>query len=118
MVELVVAMALLTGLVLPVAYSFTSEKRYARAEYQRALAMELVDGEMETLLAGNWQSFKPGTNVYPIAAASVTNLPPGEFILTLDSQNIRLEWRPSVKRHGGSISRDASLRGTAIGGDK
>jgi hypothetical protein len=118
MTELLVAMALLTGLVLPVAYSFTSERRYARAEYQHAVAMEIVDGEMEALLAGYWQSFPPGTNIYAVTAAAATNLPPGQFLLIRDSQNMRLEWRPAVKHHGGVVVRDASLRGTAVGGDK
>src|SRR5712691_10335712 len=81
MIELLVAMALLTGALLPVAYSLTSEKRYARACYQRAVAMEIVDGEMETLLAGEWRAFKSGTNEYKVNAAAAANLPPGRFLL-------------------------------------
>src|SRR4051812_36219234 len=42
MTELLVAMALLTGALLPLAYSFRSEKRLANASYQRAVAMEIV----------------------------------------------------------------------------
>ncbi len=52
MVELLVAMALLVGALLPLAYSIASEMRYARAAYQRAVAMEIVDGELEVVAAG------------------------------------------------------------------
>jgi hypothetical protein len=43
--ELLVALALLVGLLLPLAYSFVSERKLVRACYQRAVAMEIVDGE-------------------------------------------------------------------------
>ena len=52
MVELLVALAIMAGVLLPLAYSFTSERRLARAYYNRAVAMEIVDGEMEALVAG------------------------------------------------------------------
>ena len=118
MTELLVAMALLTGLLLPLAYSFSSERRYARAEYQRAVAMEIVDGELETLLAGRWRAFEPGIQDYAVHAAAATNLPSGRFVLTLERDNVRLEWHPDVKRHGGSVAREAALPGVARGGGK
>src|SRR5437879_12593540 len=68
--ELIVAMALLVAAVLPVAYSLVAEKRYARAAYQHAVAMELVDGEMEVLRAGEWRGYRPGTHDYAVRAAS------------------------------------------------
>src|SRR5207247_5331359 len=61
MVELLVAMALITGALLPLAYSLASERRLVRATYQRAVAMEIVDGEMEVLAAGRLAAFAPGT---------------------------------------------------------
>ena len=64
MVELLVALAFLVGVLFPLAYSFVSERRLARAYYQRAVAMEIVDGEMEALLAGQWRAFPPGTHDY------------------------------------------------------
>jgi len=106
MVELLVAIALLTGALLPVAYSFASEKRLARASYQRAVAMEIVDGEMEILAAGEWTKFKAGTQDYQVRAAAATNLPPGRFILTISPSRLRLEWRPEIKMHGGGVSRE------------
>lgn len=110
MVELLVAMALLAGALLPLAYSFAAERRYARAVYQRAVAMEVVDGEVEALLAGEWRAFTNGTCEYAVHAASVTNLPPGRFLLTLEPQRLRLEWHPAVRSHGGPVVREVTLK--------
>ena len=110
MIELLVAIALLTGALMPLAYSVGSEKRLARATYQRAVAMEIVDGEMEILLAGEWRNFTPGTQDYIVHARSATNLPPGKFKLTLGTERVRLEWRPAVKDHGGSVVREAVVK--------
>jgi Tfp pilus assembly protein PilX len=110
MVELLVAMALLTGALLPIAYSVGSEKRLARAYYQRAVAMEIVDGEIEALAAGEWRAFQPGTHDYAVQALAATNLPAGRFLLTVEAAKIRLEWRPAVKHHGGNVVREVGVK--------
>lgn len=110
MAEIILAMALLVVVLVPVAYSFDAEKRAARATYNHAIAMEIVDGEMEVLLAGEWRAFTPGTHPYPVKANALTNLPPGEFTLTLGTNKIRLEWKPSMTRRGGPVVREAVLK--------
>jgi hypothetical protein len=110
MVELLVALALVIGVLLPLAYSFVSERRLARAYYQRAVAMEIVDGEMEVLLAGQWRAFPPGTHDYHVNAGAATNLPPGRFILTIQPDKLRLRWQPAVKDRGGPVTREAMLK--------
>lgn len=110
MAEIILAMALLVVVLVPVAYSFDAEKRAARATYNHAIAMEIVDGEMEVLLAGEWRAFTPGTHPYPVKANALTNLPPGDFTLTLATNKIRLEWKPSMTRRGGPITREAVLK--------
>ena len=110
MIELLVAIALLTGALLPLAYSFASEKRLARSSYQRAVAMEIVDGEMEILAAGEWTAYKQGTQDYRVHAAAATNLPPGRFLLSITPTRLRLEWRPEIKMQGGSVSREVKLQ--------
>jgi hypothetical protein len=108
--ELIVAISLLIGALLPLAYSFAAEKRLARACYEHAVAMEIVDGEMEVLLAGGWRAFAPGTHPYPVHAGAARNLPPGQFTVTIDANKVRLEWRPSVKQRGGPVVREAIVR--------
>ena len=110
MVELLVAMALLTSVLLPVAYSVGSEKRLARATYQRAVAMEIVDGEIEILAAGQWKAYPAGTHDYSVRAGAATNLPPGRFLLSIDASELRLEWRPTVQMHGGSVVREVAFQ--------
>jgi hypothetical protein len=106
MIELLVAMAILSTILLPIAYSIAAERRFARAVYYRAVAMEIVDGEMETLAAGGWRAFTNGVLEYPVHCYAATNLPPGRFTLMLTDEKLRLEWRPKVKQHGGPVVRE------------
>ena len=110
MVELMVALVLLMGVLLPLAYSFSSERRLARAYYNRAVAMEIVDGEMEALLAGERRAFQPGTHDYKVHCGAATNLPPGRFILTVEPGKLRLRWQPAGKDRGGAVTREASIK--------
>lgn len=110
MTELLVAMAILVGVLLPLAYSFVSERKLVRACYQRAVAMEIVDGEMEALVAGEWRAFTPGTHEYAVHAGAATNLPPGHFLLTVGASKVRLQWQPALKDHGGAVMREARVR--------
>lgn len=110
MIELLVALAIVLGTLLPLAYSVAAEKRLVHACYQRAVAMEIVDGEMEALAAGEWGAFAPGTHPYQVRAGAATNLPPGRFQLTIQPGKVRLEWRPAVKMHGGSVVREVEVR--------
>jgi hypothetical protein len=110
MLELLVAMALTVGLLLPLVYSVAGERRLARSYYQRAVAMELVDGEMEALAAGQWRAFSHGVHDYTVRASATTNLPPGKFLLTVESNSIRLEWRTEVKGHGGNVVREVKFK--------
>ena len=109
MVELLVAIAILTGALIPLGYSIASENRLARASYQRAVAMEIVDGEMEILAAGEWKAFQPGTQSYPVDAAAAKNLPDGKFLLTVETNKIRLEWRPAESQQGGAVVREVTV---------
>ena len=110
MVELTVAIALLVIAVLPIGYALASEQILARACYQRAVAMEIVDGEMEVLLAGEWRKFPVGTNEYAVHANATTNLPAGSFKLMIQPSLVRLEWRPAEKRHGCPVVREAMVK--------
>ena len=110
MIEMAVAIAIFLGTLLPVAYSFASERRLARSYYEHAVAMEIVDGEMEVLAAGEWRAFSPGTHTYAVHAEAATNLPPGDFRLTIETNKIRLEWIPAAKQHGGPVVREGTVK--------
>jgi len=108
--EWVVAMGILSAVMLPLAFSFSQESKHCRASYYRALAMEIVDGEMEVLAAGEWQTFNPGEHPYPVSAASATNLPPGTFRFTRGEDRLLLEWIPGSHGQGGRAFREVRLK--------
>ena len=110
MTELMVAIAFLSIAVLPLALSFAKEHQYLRSCYQRAVVMELVDGEMELLIAGEWQRYPNGQHVLTPTGSVVTNLPPGTLHLTVNEKQLRLEWQPAARHHGGSVIREATRK--------
>lgn len=110
MIELLVAVALLLAGLLPIAYGIASEKKLARASYQRALAMEIVDGELEALIASGMDGLTNGTSKYTVRAGAAVNLPPGAFFLTVSPNLLRLEWRPALKDNGGTVLREARFQ--------
>ena len=107
MIELILATGILTAVVIPLGYSFVQEQRFCRVYYWRAVAMEIVDGEMEVLTAGNWRSFTEGVQPYMVTAGAAKNLPPSRFVLNVQGQKLRLEWRPDSPRNGGPVVREA-----------
>jgi Tfp pilus assembly protein PilV len=109
MVELVIAIAILGIAMLPLAYSVGQEHTLQRKSYQRAVAMELVDGEMEIMLAGQWRDFKEGTQPYSFHGESATNLPPGQAQLTIKGNHLRLDWTPDSNA-AGAVHREADVK--------
>lgn len=106
--ELVVAMAILATASLPLGYSILHERQLLRASYHRAVAEQIVDGEMEILVAGEWRMIPEGIQDYHVRAAAATNLPPGRFRFTRHEKQLRLEWLPA--RHpNGAIQREVKL---------
>jgi hypothetical protein len=107
--EAVVALGILITVMIPISFSFVSEHRACRASYYHAVAMELVDGEMEILRAGEWRQFPRGSQPYSVTSPAASNLPPGRFILTVQERRIRLEWLPGAKDQGGKVTRETLL---------
>lgn len=110
MTEMVMAMSILVIAMLPLAYSSKSDARLFKATYQRAVAMEIVDGEMEILAAGAWHDFPEGTHPYSVHARSAANLPAGQFQLTRTGQHLRLEWASAKKQGIGPVVREAAVK--------
>ena len=108
--ELVVAMAIILIALFPLAFSFAQETRFLRACYHRAIALEIVDGEVEVLLAGEWRAFKEGAQDYAPHALAATNLTSGKFQLTIKNRRVRLEWLPSEKDQGAKVVREVTVK--------
>jgi hypothetical protein len=110
MLDLMAAVSLLTLAMFPLAYSFAHEARVLRLEYQRAVAIEIVDGEMEILAAGDWRNFPDGTRDYPVHARSAVNLPAGKFQLTKTGNHLRLECKSDGRPGVGPVVREANIK--------
>ena len=108
--ELIGAMLILSVVFMSLTLVLVKDQRTCRKYYYKAVAMEIVDGEMEVLRAGYWKEFKQGAQPYPTTANSATNLPEGELRLTLQGEKIRLEWEPKEQRFQSvHIVREADL---------
>jgi hypothetical protein len=108
-VELMIALIVIAVALIPLAFSFRSEQKILRAHYNQAVAMEIIDGEMELLHAGDWRDVLEGEHPYKVTANAATNLPPGGFFLSRTGALVRLEWRPTKKGAGGKIVRDIKI---------
>ena len=110
MVDLVVAMAILTMAIVPLGFSFARERKALRAEYFRAAADEIVDGEMEILAAGDWKNVSEGAQIYAVHSHAAANLPAGRFQLTKTGNHLRLEWTPDRHEGIGAVVREVTVK--------
>ena len=110
MVDLVVAMAILTLTIVPLGFSFARERRAQRAEYFRAAADEIVDGEMEIIAAGDWKNLPDGAQTYTVRSRAAASLPAGRFQLTKTGKHLRMEWTPDRREGVGAIVREVTVK--------
>ncbi len=110
MADLFVAMAIFALAIMPVAFSYVRETRLLRAEYFRGAAMEIVDGEMEILAAGEWRNLPDGSQPYAVHAGAAANLPPGRFQLTKTGNHLRLEWASDRRQGIGAVVREVTFK--------
>ena len=110
MMDLVVAMAILSLAIVPVGFSFARERHVLKIEYLRSVANEIVDGEMEILAAGDWNNFPDGAQNYSVRAGAAGGLPPGHFRLTKTGNHLRLEWTPDKRQGIGAVVREVTVK--------
>jgi hypothetical protein len=110
MVDAVVAMAILSLAIVPLGFSFARERQVLKIEYQRSVANEIVDGEMEILAAGNWNNFPDGAQAYTVHSRAAAGLPPGHFQLTKTGNHLRLEWTPDKRKGVGAVVREVTVK--------
>lgn len=108
-VDLLVGLAILTLAILPLAAAFAREQKILHQEYSRAVANELLDGEMEILIAGAGRNLPDGSQVYPVHSPAADNLPAGHFQLTKNGHHLRLEWQADPGKGFGQLAREGDL---------
>ncbi len=109
-VDLIVALAIFALAIVPLGFSFAHEQKTLRLDYFRAVANEVVDGEMEVLAAGDWKEFAEGSQVYIVHSRAAKNLPPGHFELTKAGKHLRLEWTPDARKGVGPVVREITVQ--------
>jgi hypothetical protein len=108
-VDLVIAMAIFLIGFFSLAYVSNREMRLARAYYYDAVAMSLVDGELEVLAAGEWRTLTDGMREFEIKAPAFESLPAGKMQVTRTPELVRLEWIPAGKGNGRRIVREFAI---------
>ena len=106
--EILVAISVLSVAALPLMASFVAAQKSVRRSYQHAVAMELIDGEMEILLRGEWHEFPQGSQPYNLHGDAAKNLPPGHATLTVSGNHVRLQWKPD--RFADVVVREADAK--------
>lgn len=107
MTEALIGMAILAVAVMPLSVTFMTNQITVHRLYQKAVTMEVIDGEIEILAAGEWHSFKEGAQPYPIDEKHAKNILRGAATLTVAGNHLRLEWKPEDGRKGNFIVREA-----------
>ena len=110
MVDLMVALAILTIAMVPLGYSFARERQALHIEYYHSVINEIVDGEMEILAAGAAKDLPDGSQVFPVQSRAAVHLPPGHFQLTKTGSHLHLEWSADGKCGISPVARETTLK--------
>jgi hypothetical protein len=108
-VDVAVGLVILAVAILPLGFSFMHERKAFEVDYGRAVANEIVDGEIEILAAGDWKSFPDGRQTYTVHSRAAANLPVGHFELIKNGTHLRLEWLPDAHQGVGAVIREMTL---------
>ena len=107
--EALTAIGVLSLILGSFAVAYVYEQKACRISYLRAAAMEIVDGEMELLAAGEWKAYKAGPQEYPVSSEAAKNLSGGRFLLIVEGKRLRLEWTPPQGHEAARVVREVAL---------
>ena len=108
--DVAVAITVLALVFIPLSVSSSGDLDLARRQYFEAVALQLIDGEMDVLLAGERRKYTPGEHQIKPVGEAVQNLPEGEFILTVHDQKLTLAWVPTKRVKWGRVERVVELK--------
>ena len=109
-IDLIIGLAILSIAILPLGYSFQRERNVLKIEYCRSVINELVDGEMEILMAGAAKNLPDGSQNFPVQSRAAEKLPAGHFQFTKSQNHLRLEWQADEKCGISPVVREATLQ--------
>ena len=108
--DVAVAITVLALVFIPLSVSSSGDLDLARRQYFEAVALQLIDGEMDVLLAGERRKYTPGEHQIKPVGEAVQNLPEGEFVLTVHDQKLTLAWVPTKRAKWGRVERVVELK--------
>ena len=108
--DVAVAITVLALVFIPLSVSSSGDLDLARRQYFEAVALQLIDGEMDVLLAGERRKYTPGEHQIKPVGEAVQNLPEGEFVLTVHDQKLTLAWVPTKRAKWGRVERVMELK--------
>ena len=108
--DVAVAITVLALVFIPLSVSSSGDLDLARRQYFEAVALQLIDGEIDVLLAGERRKYTPGEHQIKPVGEAVQNLPEGEFVLTVQEQKLTLAWTPTKRAKWGRIERVVELK--------
>ena len=103
--EAILALALTAAVLLPISGIVVSQRRIASDLTRHLTMIELVDGEMELIAAGDWVRYPEGTHSVPLPSPEGFVPPVGELTLVRQGREFSLAWRPANRWIGGGIER-------------
>ena len=108
--DVAIAITVLALVFIPLSVSSSGDLDLARRHYFEAVALQLIDGEMDVLLAGERRKYTTGEHRITPVGEAVQNLPEGEFVLTVHDQKLTLAWVPTKRAKWGRVERVVELK--------
>ncbi len=108
--DVAVAIVILMLVFIPLTVTSSSKLDLARRHHVEAVVLQLIDGEIDVLLAGEQEKYNFGEHRITPAGEAAEDLPKGEFILTLKEKQLSLAWVPVKLAKWGRIERAVNLK--------
>ena len=108
--DVAIALTVLALVFIPLSVSSSGGLDLARRHYFEAVALQLIDGEMDVLLAGERQKYTTGEHRIKPGGDAVQNLPEGEFVLSVQDEKLTLAWMPKKLAKWGRVERVVELK--------
>ena len=108
--DVAIALTVLALVFIPLSVSSSGDLDLARRHYFEAVALQLIDGEMDVLLAGEHRKYIPGEHRIKPVGDAVQNLPEGEFVLSVQDEKLTLAWMPKKLAKWGRVERVVELK--------
>ena len=108
--DVAVAITVLALVFIPLSVSSSGDLDLARRQYFEAVALQLIDGEMDVLLAGERRKYTTGEHRIKPVGEAVQNLPEGKFVLTVQDEKLTMAWVPTKRAKWGRVERVVQLK--------